>query len=217
MFEAGFGGAASDLSRTKYLLRALSERLPFSAMFDIHSNRQALKYTAREQLARILWSIGRPVFRITPRPCFGLRRALLRLFGAKVGSHVNIYPSALIYYPWNLSIGEWSSIGEWALIYNLGAVTIGQRSTISQRAHLCAGTHDYRDPSMPLLKPPIQIGDNAWICADAFVGPGVTIGDGAIVGARAVVTKDVAPWTVVVGNPAQVIKERARAGSRPSN
>ena len=186
-------------------------------MFDIHSNRQAAKYTAREQLARIFWSIGQPVFRITPRPCFGLRRALLRLFGAKVGSDVNIYPSALIYYPWNLSIGEWSSIGEWALIYNLGAVTIGQHSTISQRAHLCAGTHDYRDPSMPLLKPPIQIGDNAWICADAFVGPGVTIGEGAIVGARAVVTKDVAPWTVVVGNPAQVIKERTRAGFWPNN
>jgi putative colanic acid biosynthesis acetyltransferase WcaF len=180
-------------------------------MLHIHSNRQASKYTAREQLARIFWSIGRPVFRITPRPCFGLRRALLRLFGAQVGSDVNIYPSALIYYPWNLSIGECSSIGEWALIYNLGGVTIGERSTISQRAHLCAGTHDYRDPSMPLLKPPIHIADDAWICADAFLGPGVTIGEGAIVGARAVVTKNVAPWTVVVGNPAKFVKNRVCA------
>jgi putative colanic acid biosynthesis acetyltransferase WcaF len=177
-------------------------------MPHIESNRQASKYTIREQLARLTWSVGRAVFRLTPRPCFGWRRALLRLFGAKVGSNVNIYPSALIYYPWNLTIGDWSSIGEWALIYNLGTVSIGQRSTISQRAHLCAGTHDYRDPAMPLLKPPIQIADDAWICADAFLGPGVAIGEGAIVGARAVVTKNVAPWTVVVGNPARFVKNR---------
>ena len=137
---------------------------------------------------------------------------MLRLFGAEVGSHVNLYPSALIYYPWNLRIAAWSSIGEWALIYNLGMVTIGQRSTISQRAHLCAGTHDYRDPAMRLLKPPIQVADDAWICADAFVGPGVSIGEGAIVGARAVVTKNVLPWTVVVGNPARFVKDRVCEG-----
>lgn len=174
----------------------------------IQSNRRASKYTIREQLARLSWSVGRAIFRLTPRPCFGWRRGLLRLFGAKVGSNVNIYPSALVYYPWNLNIGDWSSIGEWALIYNLGTVSIGQRSTISQRAHLCAGTHDYRDPAMPLLKPPIQVADDAWICADAFLGPGVAIGEGAIVGARAVVTKNVASWTVVVGNPARFVKNR---------
>ena len=172
------------------------------------SRRSAVNYTIREQLARLFWSIGRAVFRLTPRPCFGWRRALLRLFGAKVGSHVNIYPSALIYYPWNLNIGDWSAIGEWALIYNLGTITIGQRTTISQRAHLCAGTHDYRDPAMRLLKPPIHIADDAWICADAFVGPGVTIGEGAVVGARAVAVKDVPAWTVVVGNPARFVKNR---------
>ena len=177
-------------------------------MPHIKSSRRALKWSIREQLARLFWSVGRIVFRLTPRPCFGCRRVLLRLFGAQVGSNVNIYPSALIYYPWNLNIGDWSSIGEWALIYNLGTVSIGRRSTISQRAHLCAGTHDYRDPAMPLLKPPIQVADDAWICADAFLGPGVAIGEGAIVGARAVVTKNVAPWTVVVGNPARFVKNR---------
>ena len=173
------------------------------------SRRSSVNYTIREQLARLFWSIGRAAFRLTPRPLFGWRRALLRLFGAKVGSNVNIYPSALIYYPWNLNIGDWSAIGEWALIYNLGTTTIGQRTTISQRAHLCAGTHDYRDPAMRLLKPPIHIADDAWICADAFVGPGVTIGEGAVVGARAVaVGKDVPAWTVVVGNPAKEIRKR---------
>ncbi len=95
----------------------------------------------------------------------------------------------------------------------LGSPMIGSSLTISQRAHLCAGTHDYTDPAMPLLKPPIVIEDDAWICADAFVGPGVTVGQGAVVGARAVVVKDVPPWTIVAGNPARIVKRRALSGS----
>ena len=110
--------------------------------------------------------------------------------------------------PWNLEIGDWSAIGEGALIYSLGKVTIGTRATISHRAHLCAGTHDYTSPSLPLIKPPITIGDQCWICADSFIGPNVTIGEGAVVGARAVATKDVEPWSIVAGNPAKRIKER---------
>lgn len=158
---------------------------------------------------RVLWGIGKLAFRLTPRPCFGLRRGILRLFGAKLGSNVNIYSSALIYYPWNLEVGDDSSIGEWALVYNLGPVCIGARSTISQRVHLCAGTHDYRDVTMPLLKPPIVIGDEVWVCADAFVGPGVQVADRAIVAATATVVKDVAEEQVVGGNPAKLLKTRS--------
>jgi len=176
---------------------------------EVKQNRSASKYSGKEKLLRVLWMAGRLVFRLSPRPCFGFRRWWLRLFGAQVGSQVHIYPSAHIYFPWNLSIGDWSSIGEWALIYNLGRVTIGAKSTVSQRVHVCAGTHDYRDPTMPLLKPPVSIGDNVWVCADAFVGPGVKLGDGAVIGARAVVVKDVEAWTVVAGNPARVIKRRS--------
>ncbi|SDW04711.1 putative colanic acid biosynthesis acetyltransferase WcaF [Thiocapsa roseopersicina] len=105
-------------------------------------------------------------------------------------------------------MGAEASIGEWALIYNLGSVSIGDRATISHRAHLCAGSHDYRDPALPLLRLPIEVGPQAWICADAFVGPGRRIGEGAIVGAAAVVVKDVPPWTIVAGNPARVIRSR---------
>jgi len=175
---------------------------------DIAATRHATKYTHPEMLRRILWMICRILFRFSPRPFFAWRRLILRFFGARVGRKVNVYSSAVIYFPWNLKIGDWSSIGEEALIYNLGVVTVGCSVTISQRAHLCAGTHNYRKPDLPLVKHPIDVHDQAWICADAFIGPQVTIGEGAVVGARAVVVKDVQPWTVVAGNPARILHKR---------
>jgi putative colanic acid biosynthesis acetyltransferase WcaF len=175
---------------------------------DVTANRNATKYTRKEQLMRVLWGFATPLFRFSPRICFGWRSFLLRLFGAKIGPETHIYNSATIYMPWNLEVGEQSSVGEHAYIYNLGRIIIGNRTTISQRAHLCAGTHDFTDPALPLLKPPIIVNDQAWICADAFVGPGVTVGKGAIVGARAVVTKDVEPWVIVAGNPSRTIRTR---------
>ena len=177
-------------------------------MLDIASNRQAAKYSKSEMLRRLLWSFGSWLFRLSPRPCFGWRRFVLRCFGAKIGAHVNTYGSTRVYFPWNLSVGDWTAVGENTLIYNLGPVTLGQKVTISHGAHLCAGTHDYQDPRMPLLKPPVRVEDQVWICADAFVGPGVVVGEGAVVGARAVAVNDVAPWTVVAGNPARFIRKR---------
>jgi putative colanic acid biosynthesis acetyltransferase WcaF len=175
---------------------------------DVTANRNAEKYTRREQILRVLWAFVTPFFRFSPRICFGWRSFLLRLFGAKIGREVHIYNTAKIYMPWNFAIGDQSGVGEHALIYNLGKITIGNRSGVSQRSHLCAGSHDFTDPAMPLLKPPIFIKDHAWVCADAFIGPGVTVGEGSIVGARAVVIKDVAPWVIVAGNPAKIIKPR---------
>lgn len=175
---------------------------------DIASNRRARKYSWPELFRRILWGLARMTFRFSPRPCFGWRRFVLRCFGAKIGAHVNTYPSTWIYFPWNLAVGDWSAIGEEAFVYNLGLVTLGEKVTISHRAQLCAGTHDYTQPDLPLLRPPIVIHNQAWICADAFVGPGVTVGEGAIVGARGVVTKNVEPWVIVAGNPAKPIKKR---------
>jgi len=177
-------------------------------MLDVKENRRAKKYSSGEMFLRILWTLAHPLFRFSPRPCFAWRRFLLRCFGAKVGQSVHVYPSATIYFPWNLDVGDESAIGEHALIYNLGNVTLGPRVTISHCAHLCAGTHDHTKPDFPLLRPPIVIGSDAWICADAFVGPGVTIGEGAIVGARAVAMKDVKPRTIVLGNPARESRKR---------
>jgi len=182
--------------------------VPDACAVNTRANRRARKYTRLEMLRRVLWGFGRLGFRLTPRPWFSLRRSILRSFGAEIGREVHIYNSALVYFPWNLRIGDWSSIGEGALVYNLGRVTIGQSVTISQRAHLCAGSHDYRRPDFPLMKLPITVHDGAWICADAFVGPGTVVGEGAVVGARAVVVKNVEPWTVVAGNPARFLSRR---------
>ena len=157
---------------------------------------------------RVLWLPGQYLLRWSPRPFFGWRRGVLRLFGATVGRDVHLHNSTRVTMPWNLTLGDWAAIGEDVLLYNLGPITIGERATVSHRAHLCAGTHDYRRPDLPLLKPPISIGAQAWVCSDAFVGPGVTVGEGAIVGAAAVVTRDVDDWMIVSGNPAVEIKRR---------
>ena len=139
---------------------------------------------------------------------FKWRSFLLRVFGARIGRDVHIYPSVEICIPWNLSIGNESCIGENALIYNLGLVKIGDQVTVSHRAHLCAGTHDYSNPTLPLLRQPTTIESQAWVCADAFVGPNVTIAKGAIVGAGCVIVKDVPAWAIFAGNPARFIKTR---------
>lgn len=177
-------------------------------MLDVEKNRETRKYSRGEMVRRVSWGLMRPLFRFSPRPCFGWRRFLLRALGATVGRDVHVYATAMIYFPWELKAGDESAIGEYAFIYNLGQVTIGARATVSHRAHLCAGTHDFTKTDFPLLRPPIRIGEQAWICADAFVGPGVSVGEGAIVGAAAVVTKDVPAWAIVVGNPAKEISHR---------
>ena len=155
-----------------------------------------------------MWAVIKPFFRFSPRVLFAWRNFLLRLSGARIGKNVHIYNTAHVHFPWNLEVGDWAAIGDHALIYNLGPIRVGSAVTISQRAHLCAGTHDHTDPSMPLQRPPIVIGDQVWVCADAFIGPGITIGEGALVGARAVVVKDVEPWQIVAGNPAHPIRKR---------
>jgi len=181
---------------------------------DIENNRTQRKYPRSIMALRVAWSVFGILFTYSPRTAFGWRSFILRSFGATVGKNVHIYNSSIIYMPWNLEIDDWSSIGEWVLIYNLGKVRIGSRATISHKAHICAGTHQYNDASLPLIKSPVSIGSQAWVCAEAFVGPGVCVGEGAIVGARAVAVKDVSPWTIVAGNPANIIGQRVLNTSR---
>lgn len=156
----------------------------------------------------MLWALVQPAFRLSPRPLWGWRRLMLRLFGARIGREVHIHPSVRITIPWNLHIGDLAAVGDDVRLYALGRIEIGRRATISQGAHLCAGTHDYRRAEFPLVKSPIAIGDDAWICADAFVGPGVRIAEMAIVGARSVVVRSVGIGSIVAGNPAIHLKQR---------
>lgn len=172
---------------------------------DVAANRAARKYSRSEQALRVLWSFGRWLIILSPHPCNGWRRMVLRLFGAQVGREARIQSSTDIVMPWNVELGEYSAVGPEVFVYSLGRVRIGARATVSYRSHICAGSHDFTDPTLPLVKPPVTIADDAWVGTDTFIGPGVTVGEGAIVAARAVVVKDVEPMTVVGGHPAQPI------------
>lgn len=188
----------------------MSESSPNSVNgLDIAGNRRARKWSGRDLIGRGLWESLSFVFAWSPRQFWGWRNAWLRLFGARIGRAVHIHPSVRIAVPWNLDIGDNTAVGDGAILYSLGRITIGGNVTISQYAHLCAGTHDHLKLDLPLLKPPITIAEGAWVCADAFVGPDVRIGAAAIVAARAVVTRDVAPWKIVAGNPAREIADRS--------
>lgn len=168
-------------------------------------------WTTREKIGRTLWYwVQATLFRLSPRPMYRWRGWLLRLFGADIHSTARIRPTVRIEVPWHLSIGASSSVGDFAILYCLGTIRIGRNVTVSQYAHLCAGTHDFTRRDMPLLRPPIAIEDEAWIAADVFVGPEVTIGAGCVVGARSSVFADLPAWSICVGNPARRVRERPR-------
>jgi putative colanic acid biosynthesis acetyltransferase WcaF len=166
-------------------------------------------YSTREKAARVLWAfVQATLFRSSFHSWYGWRRSILAAFGARLDPVVRIRRTVRIECPWNLSVGHDSAIGDRVMLYCLGPVSIGARVTISQGAHLCAGTHDFTRRSLPLERPPIEIGDDAWICADAFVGPRVTVGAGAILGARSVAMRSLEPWTIYAGNPATAVRPR---------
>ncbi len=170
---------------------------------------QQFPYPRKDYILRMIWRlIWFSVWRICWHRVNFLRPLILKCFGAKVPLNSMFFGSTWIEFPWNLTCGEYSAIGPRVHIYNLGRVSIGDNTVISQDAYLCAGTHNYNDPKMPLIKEPIIIGGSVWICAGSFIGPGVTISEGAIVGARGVAMNDVPPWTIVAGNPARPIKKR---------
>lgn len=177
---------------------------------QIDLSKYAHSFSLKNKISRVVWNV---VYVFLFRP-FGLgpfkkwRIFLLRLFGAKIHSTANIYASVKIWAPWNLTLGAHSTLGRKVDCYNQGKITIGDNTTISQKSYLCASTHDINDPLNNLILAPIEIGDQVWVAADAFIGPNVNIEQGAVVGARAAVFKQVDTWSVVGGNPAKFIKKR---------
>jgi putative colanic acid biosynthesis acetyltransferase WcaF len=161
-----------------------------------------------DKIRRFAWSLVQgTVYRWSPVPLHGWRRMLLRLFGAKVAAGAHPYPDAKVWAPWNLIMERQSCLGPRSICYSAGLVHLGENAVISQGAHLCAATHDHRHPDFTLMIAPIVIESHAWVAAEAFVGPGVTIGTRAVVGARSVAMKDVPPGKVVAGNPATCVAQ----------
>lgn len=162
-----------------------------------------------DKVYRLLWRlVSLFMFKPFSLPFFNSWRVfLLKLFGAKIGNNSIIYSSAYIPAPNRLIIGNYSAIGPEVKLH-FGKTIIGHKVTISQRSYLCSATHEINSINVPLVTGTIIIEDFVWVAAEAFVMSNVTLGEGAVVGARAAVFKNVAPWTVVGGNPAKYLKNR---------
>jgi len=159
------------------------------------------------RVRRTIWNfVYIALFRFSPRPLHAWRRWILRCFGARTGRECHVYPRAIIWAPWNLCLGEAACIGDRAEIYNPSTIEIGDYAVVSQGAYLCGASHDYRKWEFPLVSKSIVVGNHAWVAARAIVQMGVRLGEGCVIGAGSVVTKDMPAWTVCAGNPCRAIK-----------
>lgn len=179
----------------------------------MREHRYVNQLSLRNKLVRLGWGVVYGLlFRPTPRwALHGWRRCVLRAFGARIGEGCKIDPSAKIWLPSNLVLGDYVAIGEGADVYCVAPITIGPKVAISQRAFLCSASHDVTCLTRPLTCAPIIIGDHAWIAAEAMVFPGATVGEGAVIAARAVLRGGAAPWTIHAGNPARQVSKRTLA------
>jgi putative colanic acid biosynthesis acetyltransferase WcaF len=169
-------------------------------------------FRERSKAVILLWWLVRDtLFLCSPQNLYGFRAFLLRLFGARVGRHTAIRPTARITYPWSVTIGDYVQIGDFAELYSLGPITIGDHAVVSQKSYLCAGSHDHRRPSFDIFARPIVIAPQAWVAADCFIGPGVTVGFGAVIAARSTLMKDAPALKILSGNPARVTGDRTPA------
>lgn len=176
---------------------------------DLQSFKLPANFRGRSApVVQLWWLVQATLFRCSPQLLYGFRRWLLRRFGAQIGAGVIIRPSVSIPYPWKLKIGDHSWVGDDAVLYCFAPITIGNNVVVSQKSYLCAGTHDYRSPGFDIQAFPIVIEDEAWLAADVFVAPGVTIGRGAVVGARSSVFADLPPMMMCAGSPARPSRPR---------
>jgi len=159
-------------------------------------------------VVQLWWLVQSTLFAMSPQFMFGWRRFLLKQFGAQIGEGVLIRSSVRVTYPWKVKIGDRVWIGDNAELYSLGEIEIGNDVVISQKSYLCAATHDFTKPSFDMVDKKITIEDQAWTASDVFVAPGVTIGRGALVGARSSVFSDMPAGMICVGSPAKPIKPR---------
>jgi len=175
---------------------------------DLFDSRAGLN-RGRPRWVEACWYLWKCLLFLTPWPYpSSFKRGVLRWFGARIGRGVVIKPRVNIHFPWKLTIGDSTWIGEEVFILNFEPVTIGAHCCISQRAFLCTGNHDFRKPEFPFRNEPITVEDGAWVGAQAFVGPGVTIGTEAVITAGTAVTRNQPARMVCGGNPCAPIKHR---------
>lgn len=187
----------------------MTSQLPESKQGDTFAGKSC--FSVKHRMLRAAWGMTWALLASwTPPPCNRWRLFLLRAFGAKVHPTARVYGSASIWYPPNLQLDAYSVLGPGAVVYCMDRIHIGHHAIISQRAHLCGGTHDISRPDFQLRTRPIEIGPSAWICAEAFVGPGVRVGEGAVLAARGTAFTELAEWTVYRGNPAAAVRGRAK-------
>ena len=173
------------------------------------SNRGGPSFPLSNRIKRAVWAMVWLVLaRWTPPPFHRWRAFLLRLFGMRAGRACRVHASVRVWDPANLQLGDNVLIGPGVIVYNQGRIEVGSDSVISQRAHLCASSHRIGDRHFQLVLKPITVGANCWVAAEAFVGPGVTMADGAVLGARGALFDDADELTVYRGNPAVAIGRR---------
>ena len=169
-------------------------------------------YPRREIVLRGIWLVvENTLFRWSPRPFHAWRAWLLRCFGATISdlAKVVVFPTVTVHFPWKLILEPRSMLGPHVRVYNSAPIRLGYGANVSQFTHLCAGSHDYLQWRLPTTFGPIVVGANAWLGAEVFVGPGVEIGELAVVGARSVVIADLPARKVCVGHPCRPIKDRS--------
>jgi putative colanic acid biosynthesis acetyltransferase WcaF len=130
------------------------------------------------------------------------------VFGCKIDGKPFVHQRARIQIPWRIVLHDRACVGDRANLYSLGEIELGRRCVIAQEAYLCTGTHDLTDPNQPLVTGKITVGTDAFVGARAFLMPGISIGEGAVVGACSVVTRDVGPRSIVAGSPARFLRLR---------
>src|SRR5262245_49994907 len=189
-------------------MRSQMTKSSSAVRLDLFDSKRGLN-RGRPFWIEVIWYATKCLLFLTPWPVPSkVKRCVLRWFGARVGIAVVLKPRINIHFPWKLEIGDYAWIGEEVSILNFEPIKIGSHCCISQRAFLCTGNHDYRQPDMRYRNSPLCLGDGCWIGAQSFVGPGVLIGNETVVSAGSVVTSDLPAQMVCRGNPCQPIRRR---------
>lgn len=191
--------------------------MPDEVVQDLASFKLPPGFRGKGGLIVLIWQLVQAtLFAWSPQPAYFWRRMLLRCFGAKIGRNVILRPTVRVTYPWKIVVGDYSWIGDNVELYSLGPIHIGSNTVVSQKCYVCAASHDYTAVDFPIFAKPVVIGDQVWLATDVFVGPGVNIGEGAVIGARSSIFKSVPKRAVMMGSPGKQVGVRASIPLRNS-